>query len=428
MSAALHPLDAAAIAPAAGLTDLPLTVSRFTTAFPTGHGLGTMQRTTWEAFGQLLLYRREGEKDGPNFVPATFRPEPDGQVRRVKTNALARTAIALDCETNKKTSEVPPPFAEAVARVRAKRWAGAAYTSHNHTPEASRYRIVLPLSEEIDPDLPAPEVIAEALGLRGVLDDSKIGAASLFYLPSMAPGQAHRHQAEVVEGYPIEAKWLRAEAGAVLVAREARRERQRAEAVEAATRRREERIRQGHDPEASIIEAIRDRLDLEAELIGHGYERKDKGRYLYPKSETGIPGVYVLGGSDGIERVYSHHAADPLAAGNLPTWCRAKAVDAVDVVTILDHGGDLKAALRTLAKRFGINAKPADDAQPRKPDPRRKDTARAAFRLLRAGVAGADILAALDEQNAGRREPLPPDVIRDTARWAASRLREGAHA
>jgi hypothetical protein len=428
MNATLHPLDAAATAPAGGLADLPLTVSLFATALPTGPALGMMESTTWSAFAVLLKQRRTGNKDGGNFIPATFKAEPDGRVRRVKANVLARTVIAGDFETNKKTGEVPPPFAEAAARVKAKGWAGVVYTSHNHTPEAPRYRVVLPLSEEIAPELPAPEVIAEAIGLRGVLDESKIGAASLFYFASSAPGQADRHHAEVIEGHPIDAEWLRAGIGALLAAREAERERQRAEAVEAAARRREERIRQGHDADASIIEAIRSRLDLEAELVAHGYERKSKGRYLYSKSETGIPGVYVLRGSDGIERAYSHHAADPLAASNLPTWCRVKAVDAVDVLAILDHGGDLKAALRTLAERFGINAKPADDAQPRKSDPRRQETARAAFRLLRAGVAGADILAALDEQNAGRREPLPRDVIRDTARWAASLLREGAHA
>ena len=56
---------------------------------------------------------------------------------------------------------------------------------------------------------------------------------------------------------------------------------------------------------------------------------------------------------------------DPLAAGNLPSWCRAKAIDAVDVVAILDHGGDLKATLRTLAQQFGIDTpRPAATPEP----------------------------------------------------------------
>jgi bifunctional DNA primase/polymerase-like protein/primase-like protein len=62
------------------------------------------------------------------------------------------------------------------------------------------------------------------------------------------------------------------------------------------------------------------------------------------------------------------------------------------------------------------------------PDPRRKQTARAAFRLLRMGVASRELLAVLHEQNQRRSEPLPADEIDDTAIWAATRQREHAHA
>ena len=68
------------------------------------------------------------------------------------------------------------------------------------------------------------------------------------------------------------------------------------------------------------------------------------------------------------------------------------------------------------------------DPPPKASDPRRSETARTAFRLLRAGLAGADVLAAPDAQNAARPDPLPPDIIRGTVRWAASQLREGTHA
>jgi hypothetical protein len=347
---------------------LSMTISRFPTAFPQGPAMGTTQRVAWDEFAELCCRRRTGGKDGDNFIPATFTPDPDGRVRRLKANVLSRTAVALDCETNKTTGELPPAFADAVRRVTERGWAGVIYTSHSHQPHAPRYRVVLPLTEEIGPELPAPEVIAEILGLRGVLDESKIGASSLFYLPSADPGAHGHHEAEAIGGEPIDGQWLRREAGSLLTAREAERERQRAEAVEAATRRREERVKQGHDPDASIIEAVRKRLDLAAELIAHGYERKGDGKYLFPKSETGVPGVYLLSGRDGVDRVYSHHAADPLAAGNLPPWCRAKAIDAVDVVAILDFGGDLTATLRTLADRFGINPKARQEEPPREFD------------------------------------------------------------
>ena len=90
----------------------------------------------------------------------------------------------LDCETNKGTGEVPPSFADAVAQIKAMGLAAAVYTSHNHTPAAPRYRIVLPLSGEIAPYLPVVEVIADQLGLAWRAGSEQAGASSLFYLPS----------------------------------------------------------------------------------------------------------------------------------------------------------------------------------------------------------------------------------------------------
>jgi len=62
------------------------------------------------------------------------------------------------------------------------------------------------------------------------------------------------------------------------------------------------------------------------------------------------------------------------------------------------------------------------------PDPRRKEIARAAFRMLRVGVAGADLIKALHDHNRQFPDPLPYDAIGDTALWAARQLREAANA
>lgn len=346
--------------------DLAFTVSRFATAVavPTGPAFGTMLTTTWPAFAGLFKRRRQGKKNGPCFAPARFRPEPDGAVRRILENVLTRTAIVLDIETDPKTGEVPPSFTEALARVEARGWTAVGYTSHSHAPAAPRYRIVVPLSGEIAADLPAAEVVAGLLRMDGVLDTGKVGPASVFYLPSCAPGKLAQHETVAIEGQPIDAAWMVERAGALLAEREAVRERQRAEAMEAAAKRREARIRKGFDPNSSIIELIRGHLDLRGELIAHRYTAAGEGRYLYPGSETGVAGVYTMSGRDGVERVFSHHSGDPLAAGNLPSWCRAKAIDAVDVVTILDFAGDQKAALRALATRFGIETRPASTPPP----------------------------------------------------------------
>jgi hypothetical protein len=334
--------------------ETPITVSIFPTAFPTGPAYGTMTHSAWADLATLFLNRRVGNKDGRCFIPATFAQEPDGAVRRLLANVSTRTAIALDCETNKLTGEVPPKFANVVERIKNQSWAAAVYTSHSHTQAAPRYRIVLPLSAEIPPNLPVAEIVADYLDLFGVIDTSKLGPASLFYFPSCEPGSTEHHEAELVDGHPIHAAYIEECAAEVISAREAGQAKARAAALEAAARRREERAKAGYDPDASVVEQIRDRLDLAGELLAHGYKHIAGNRYLYPESETGIPGVYLVTGRDNIERAYSHHSGDPLAAGNLPRGY-AKAVDAVDVVAILDHGGDFKTALRALAKRFGLN-------------------------------------------------------------------------
>ncbi len=151
--------------------DTILTICWFPTGMPDGPSIGDPERTNWSNFVDVFWWRREGDKDGPNFIPARFVLEPDGRhVRRLKRNLLARTAVALDCETNKTTGEIPPPLKEAAARVQDRDWAAIIYTSHNHRSEAPRYRIVLPLSEEINHSLPAPEIVGASLGLVGVLD------------------------------------------------------------------------------------------------------------------------------------------------------------------------------------------------------------------------------------------------------------------
>jgi hypothetical protein len=206
--------------------ELPLSVSWFETAMPDGLAVGDQENTTWDAFASSFWLRREGEKDGCCFVPATFRREPDERhVRRFKRNLIARTAIALDCETNKKTGEVPVTFATAVKRLKASGRAAVVYTSHNHTPASPRYRIVMALSEPIAADLPAVEVVAERLGLLSVVDRSKFGGSAVFYMPSAPDGQLEGHETVIVEGDSINAAWMRERAGALLAARQAEAER-----------------------------------------------------------------------------------------------------------------------------------------------------------------------------------------------------------
>ena len=416
---------------------LSLLVSRFPTAMPDSPAYGAMQAMTWSDLTALISKRREGNKDGPNVVLARFKPEPDGRARRLKANVVARTAIALDCETDKRTGEIPADIDDVVSRIKAQGWAAAIYTSHNHSGAAPRYRIVIPLTCEIEPDLPATEVVAEILGLSGVLDRSKLGPASVFYLPSAVPGRLAEHKTLILEGVAIVAEWMRDRGKELLATREAVQAKIRAEAMAAAEARRAARAAAGFKSAEKLIEGIRDRLDLEGELLRHGYA-KQGDRFLFPESESGIPGVHVLAGNDGVQRVYSHHGGDPIAAVNLPTWCTVKAIDVVDLVTIFDFGADRRKALHELAKRFGIGQSPSDapDTAESKcasqansaTDPRRKALARAAFKLLRMNVASDVLLATLHEMNEQQDSPLPAEVVASTVLWVARQPQEQPHA
>jgi hypothetical protein len=398
--------------------DLPLVISWFPTAKPDGPAIGDPEHTTWGAFTGVFWFRREGPKDGPNFVAARFALDRDERprakkserdiliVRRLKKNLLARTAIALDCETNKKSGEVPPSLGEITARIGAHQWAAVVYTSHSHTKAAPRYRIVLPLSEEIATDLPAPEVAADQLQLLGVLDHSKIGAASLFYLPSYAPDQAANHETQVISDHPIDAAWMRECAGNLLAQRQAEADRIAEEAHAVAAVRRAAKIAAGFDPNDSLIEKIRAHLDLDAILRAHGYATAGK-KYRHPNSESGSYGadIKVLGG---VERVFSHNGTDPLHAANLPAWCDATALDAVDATIILDFGGNRTQALRELSQRFGLNK-----------SEERRQLSRLIFQLIRLDMSQEAIEgAALAE---GQRLGLSRDEVCRVAMWVASR-------
>jgi hypothetical protein len=196
----------------------PTTLAWFDHAIMEGQpAIGVQTRTTWGKIAQTIAStRRERDvKDGPCFVPsrfATYYRGDDRHVRRQRKYAQARTLIALDIETSKATGEAPPAPGEAAQRLRARGLAGVVYTGHSNAPGDTRHRVVMPLSAEIPfehAELPVAEIMAEHLGLAGILDTSKIHGESAFYLPSCPVGALNQHQCIVVTGDPIDAGLLK---------------------------------------------------------------------------------------------------------------------------------------------------------------------------------------------------------------------------
>jgi hypothetical protein len=385
---------------------IPLRISYFDRAIaPKGEAIGIQTRTTWQEFVDKLSHRRQGAKDGLCFAPATFETKPDGiHVGRTKAGALSRTAIVLDIETSKITGEIPPPPDEALSRAAGLGLAAVVYTSHNHHPTKDpRYRVAIALSDEIACEIPAPEIIAEELRLIGVLDKSKIGPASLFYAPSRPKDAQDLHYFESIDGMPVDADRI-TETGVVLLrARKAEEDRVAAEAQAEAAARRDAKIAAGLDPDDSLIEKIRVRLDLEQILLSHGYDKKGHN-YRHPNSSSGLYGANIkaLGG---IDRIFSHNATDPLHETNLPKWCgRVRALDAFDVLAILEFCGDRKKAIAGLADRFGLSKRTENKA-----------LAALLFRMIRRCASQEEIeIAVLAE---GARLGLSHDEVYRVAVW-----------
>ena len=105
--------------------------------------------------------------------------------------------------------------------------------------------------------------------------------------------------------------------------------------------------------------------DVRELLEAHGYQPRGKNRYLPPNSTSGVPSVRILDSG----KVYSSNGSCPLNDSH--------AHDAFSAFCVLEHRGDVRAAVKTAAELLGIEletskAAPApeataDDSQPERP-------------------------------------------------------------
>ncbi len=183
-----------------------------------------------------------------------------------------------------------------------------------HRAAAPRYRIILPLSAEVRPDLPAVEMVAERLGLAGVLDRSKVrrGIRFLFAEHAVRGGRGavrdaddRRRPGHRPNGSPKPARrsWRHRRPRTQRIAAAAH--------AEAARRREARRLRQGSTPIDSLIEKLRSRFDLASVLASHGYDRQGQN-WRHPNSSCGCFGA-------NIRDIWRHRAG--LSATTRPILC-----------------------------------------------------------------------------------------------------------
>ena len=311
---------------------------------------GSVARTIWPTFVDRTTNHRVGPKATKLIAGALFCGT------RAQKNVLSRTCYMLDIETNKATGEVPPDADYVRAEMQKRGWAGVIYSTHSHTQEAPRYRVALPPETAIDINQD-PAALAEdgiralglaaALGLAGVVDGTKLGAESMFYLPTHAPDAPHFGVA--VEGRAITAAELAEalEAGKRLRADED----QYQEAAQ------EQRPARGD----SVIAAYNASATVAELLERHGYKRRPRSTVDWRSKYQTSEGTFATRVIDA--RWVTLSASDIAAGlGRRSASGVAASGDAFDLYCHYEHRGDQRAAMRAAAKALGLDArKPGDD-------------------------------------------------------------------
>jgi len=134
----------------------------------------TTKRTTETVseFRKLSRARQDSIKDIGGFVGGALR-----EGRRRNGSVLCRSLLTLDMDYAK------PGTWEQIELLHG--WQCCVYSTHKHTPEAPRLRLILPLSREVTEDeYPAlGRMVAKEIGID-LFDDTTYEASRLMYWPS----------------------------------------------------------------------------------------------------------------------------------------------------------------------------------------------------------------------------------------------------
>lgn len=272
----------------------------------------------WPIFAKRLTSFDVGEKDGPGFMTCA-RNEP----RRGKGAAIAADMLCLDIEKG------APPFDDVVVMLDLFGWNYAVYTTHSHTPEEPRYRVVVPTEtplEELDRLEGYCLGLAQSLGVDSAcVDKASWDRERLMYLPRRKEDSTAYKTASRIDGVMLHLTDL------PYIAPE---DVQKPPQIVA-------RQTSGSIP---AIAAFNEKYSVADVLERNGYQVAGSNRYHPPGDITGEPGVRLFPDSG---RVYSHHANDPLN-----TEYEGHAHDAFDCFRLLEHGGDMAAALNAAGNEF----------------------------------------------------------------------------
>lgn len=268
------------------------------------------------------------KKRGPAMVPAIFSTP-----YAINKNVTATTALLLDIEKQPGRSH-PMRAEEASQYMQESGLCFCLWTTHSHTLETPRYRILFPLDGAL-----APEYLKRAYGLlvaslepfSNVVDTSCFHPARLFFLPSVHPDRAQHYQWFAnTDGKGLKA--IRLTEGAKIIEAQ--------EQAQAEAARQRHVVRKTLDGRGSFIEKFNASHRVEELLEQAGYVKKGRCKWLAPSSHSGIAGLVVF---EEDNRVFSHHSGDPLNDGHVH--------DPFSIFCLIWHNGDAHAACAALRQR-----------------------------------------------------------------------------
>lgn len=319
---------------------------------------------TWATFKDRLKKPQIGGKDGSYYIRGSELRQP----RRADDNLLSAKTIILDGDSSvdPETGEITPGAPDLHLVAGALKDLGitfCAHTSHSFVPgKLWKYRIIIPAEIQDQRALDASvswlisQLHSRGIWLADVTENHRWSQP--WYSSRVSDREALKDFLFVehdADSFPLQ----KAMDALRLAEKQAEKEEQ-ARRSQVVQQRPEGNIQAFN--KAFTLSDARSTLERAGYRFGYYDKANNSYRFMRPGSETKTYGAVLFQGAMGDWCTYSHHgSADPLSS---------RVCDPFELVAVLQHGGDLKAAARALfPKEKSVVEKLQERAQKQSPPP-----------------------------------------------------------
>ena len=297
---------------------------------------------TWATFKDRLKKPQIGGKDGSYYIRGSELRQP----RRADDNLLSAKTIILDGDSSvdPETGEITPGAPDLHLVAGALKDMGitfCAHTSHSFVPgKLWKYRIIIPADIQDQRALDASvswlisQLHARGIWLADVTENHRWSQP--WYSSRVSDREALKDFLFVehdADSFP-----LRKAMDALRLAEKQAEKEEQARRSQVVQQRPEGNIQAFN--KAFTLSDARATLERAGYRFGYYDKANNSYRFMRPGSETKTYGAVLFQGAMGDWCTYSHHgSADPLSS---------RVCDPFELVAVLQHGGDLKAAARAL--------------------------------------------------------------------------------